>query len=78
MNRSERIDAIMKEINETHKETLQALAESEAKELQFDLDMADIVWEKVKGYKIPEYFSVADRVSILDRYWHRAMEKEDI
>jgi len=45
-------------------------------ELKFNLDMAEIVWLKVKGYPIPDCYSIEDRLSILERYWHRAMEKE--
>jgi hypothetical protein len=51
--------------------------EKKQKDLQFSLEMAEIIWMKVKGVKIPDHFSIQDRVSILDRYWHRAMEKED-
>ncbi len=50
--------------------------DNEVKALNFDLMMAEEVWMKVKGYPIPECFSVIDRLSILNRYWHRAMEKE--
>lgn len=70
--RQEDIDFIM----DLHKETLEALAESERKELQFDLEMAEIVWQKVKGYPIPDSYSIEDKLSILERYWTRAMEKE--
>lgn len=44
--------------------------------IQFDLEMAEIVWLKVKGYPIPDCYSTEDRLSILERYWHRAIEKE--
>jgi hypothetical protein len=44
---------------------------------KFDLEMAEIIWMKVKGCKIPESYSEEDKLSILKRYWHRAMEKED-
>jgi glucose-6-phosphate isomerase len=50
--------------------------EEEKSNLQFDLEMAEIVWLKVKGYPIPECYSIEDKLSILSRYWHRAMEKE--
>ena len=43
---------------------------------EFDLMMAEVVWQKCKGYPIPECFSKEDRLSILERYWTRAMEKE--
>lgn len=45
---------------------------------EFDLHMAEVVWQKVKGYPIPDCYSESDRLSILERYWHRAIEKEDI
>lgn len=45
--------------------------------IKFDLEMAEIIWMKVKGCKIPESYSEEDKLSILKRYWHRAMEKED-
>jgi hypothetical protein len=48
-----------------------------AKEKKFLLEMAEIVWLKVKGYPIPDCYSEKDRLEILDRYWVRAMEKED-
>jgi hypothetical protein len=50
----------------------------EQKNLEFDLEMAEIVWQKVKGYPIPDCYSQDDRISILERYWHRAIEKEDL
>lgn len=43
---------------------------------EFMLKMAEVVWMKVKGYPIPESYSEEDRLSIFERYWHRAMEKE--
>jgi hypothetical protein len=60
-------------LNELHKETLQALAESEKKELDFDLQMAEDVWMKVKGYPIPDCYSLKDRLDIFERYYHRAV-----
>ena len=59
-------------INEEHKETMEALAESERKDLEHTLEMAEHVWQKVKGYPIPESYSVEDRLSIFERYYHRA------
>ena len=41
--------------------------------LEFDLSMAEVIWQKVKGISIPESYSQADRLHILERYWHRAM-----
>lgn len=50
--------------------------DKETKAITFDLEMAEVIWQKVKGISIPESYSVADRLHILQRYWHRAMEKE--
>lgn len=52
------------------------LSSQDSSDIEFDLEMAEIVWQKCKGYPIPECYSVEDRLSILQRYWHRAMEKE--
>jgi len=57
-------------------EVVDQKTQSDNKQLEFDLHMAEIVWYKVKGYPIPDCYSIEDRISILDRYWHRAMEKE--
>lgn len=65
---------IMQIINEEHRETLEALAESERKDRdrEFTLEMAEHVWQKVKGYPIPDCYSEEDRLSIFERYYHRA------
>ena len=60
-------------INEMHRDTLEALAESERKDREHTLEMAEHVWQKVKGYPIPECYSEEDRLSIFDRYYHRAV-----
>ena len=39
------------------------------------LEMAEHVWQKVKGYPIPDQYSVEDRLSIFDRYYHRAVSQ---
>ena len=62
-------------INEEHRETMEALAESERKDLEHTLEMAEHVWQKVKGYPIPESYSVEDRLSIFERYYHRAVSQ---
>ena len=64
----------MQIINEEHRETLEALAESERKDRdrEFTLEMAEHVWQKVKGYPIPDCYSEEDRLSIFERYYHRA------
>jgi glucose-6-phosphate isomerase len=64
-------------INETHSDTLKALAESERRDRdrEFTLEMAEHVWQKVKGYPIPECYSEEDRLSIFERYYHRAVSQ---
>ena len=64
-------------INREHHETLKALAESERKDRdrEFTLEMAEHVWQKVKGYPIPECYSEEDRLSIFERYYHRAVSQ---
>lgn len=62
-------------INEMHRDTLEALAESERKDREHTLEMAHHVWQKVKGYPIPDCYSEEDRLSIFDRYYHRAVSQ---
>ena len=40
---------------------------------EFTLEMAEHVWQKVKGYPIPDCYSEEDRLSIFERYYHRAV-----
>jgi glucose-6-phosphate isomerase len=51
------------------------LDESEPKDKQFTLEMAEHVWRKVKGYPIPHCYSEEDRLSIFERYYHRAVSQ---
>ena len=69
------IEASSKVLNEEHSETLEALAESERKDIQFRLLMAEDVWQKVKGYPIPDCYSEKDRLEIFERYYHRAVSQ---
>ena len=62
-------------INQEHRETMEALAESERKDREHTLEMAEHVWQKVKGYPIPECYSEEDRLSIFERYYHRAVSQ---
>ena len=78
MNEKSREDLIkenLKIFNDTHEETLKALAESERKDIQFRLLMAEDVWQKVKGYPIPDSYSEKDRLEIFERYYHRAVSQ---
>ena len=73
--RTERIKMISKIVMDMHHDTFVALAESERKELEHTLEMAEHVWQKVKGYPIPDCYSEEDRLSIFERYYHRAVSQ---
>jgi hypothetical protein len=47
----------------------------EQKDHEFTLEMAEHVWQKVKGYPIPDCYSEEDRISIFERYYHRAVSQ---
>jgi len=47
----------------------------EEKDKKFMLEMANEVWQKCKGIDIPECYSEKDRLSIFERYYHRAVAK---
>ena len=42
---------------------------------EFMLEMANEVWQKCKGIDIPDCYSEEDRLSIFERYYHRAVAK---
>lgn len=67
----------LKEITQTlfvvHDETFKQLAESERRDREFRLEMANEIWRKVKGIDIPDSYSEEDRLSIYERYYHRAV-----
>ena len=73
--RRDLISQSLKVLNEEHRETLEALAKSERKELEHTLEMAEHVWLKVKGYPIPDCYSEKDRLEIFERYYHRAVSQ---
>ena len=75
IDRRVEVAKLLQQVNEDHRETLEALAESERKDLEHTLEMAEHVWQKVKGYPIPDSYSVEDRLSIFDRYYHRAVSQ---
>mgnify|MGYP003337616890 CR=1 FL=1 len=60
---------------ETVKIAQLTLTEAERKDREFTLEMAEHVWQKVKGYPIPECYSQEDRLSIFERYYHRAVSQ---
>lgn len=45
----------------------------EQKDREFTLEMAEHVWQKCKGYPIPDCYSEEDSLSIFERYYHRAV-----
>jgi glucose-6-phosphate isomerase len=51
---------------------IEQLSQAELKDREITLEMAEHVWQKVKGYPIPESYSEEDRLSIFERYYHRA------
>lgn len=69
------IEASLMVLNKIHSETLKALADSEKKDIEFRLQMAEEVWMKVKGYPIPDSYSTKDRLEIFERYYHRAVSQ---
>lgn len=70
-----KVKELLEQVNETHGDTLKALAESEHKDKEFTLRMAEDVWHKVKGYPIPDSYSEEDRLGIFERYYHRAVSQ---
>lgn len=43
---------------------------------EWERQIANIIWVKLKGKNIPDSYSEAEVRHILDRYWHKAMESE--
>lgn len=39
-------------------------------------EIANIIWQKVKGKDLPETYTEKDCDDILKKYWHKAMESE--
>lgn len=39
-------------------------------------EVANAIWMKIKGKKVPDSYTDKDCEDILKRYWHRAMESE--
>jgi|LakMenEpi03Aug12_release.lakeMendotaPanAssembly.Ray.scaffolds.fasta_scaffold2366599_1 hypothetical protein len=66
------IEASLKVLNDLHGDTLRALAESEKRDKEFRLMMAEEIWMLVKGVPIPDSYSEDDRLHIFERYYHRA------
>jgi len=55
------------------KEKINNISESEKKDIEFKLKMADAIWIIVKGFPIPDCYSEEDRWGIFDGYYHRAV-----
>lgn len=47
-----------------------------ASDAKWEREIANIIWQKLKGIDVPDRYSDAEIGNILDRYWHRAMESE--
>lgn len=43
---------------------------------EFNKEVANVIWLKLKGIPIPKHFTENDIESVLERYWHRAMDSE--
>jgi hypothetical protein len=44
--------------------------------MTFYREIANVIWLKLKGLKVPESYDDAECKRIVDRYWHKAMESE--
>ncbi len=42
----------------------------------WERQIANIIWNKLKGKDLPDHYSDVEVKNILDRYWHKAMESE--
>lgn len=43
---------------------------------KWNRDVANIIWQKLKGKSVPESYSDKDCEDILKKYWHKSMESE--
>ena len=68
----EELEELYKELDE---EVEREEIEKIKKDREFTLEMAEHVWQKVKGYPIPDSYSEEDRLSIFERYYHRAVSQ---
>lgn len=44
--------------------------------IDFNREIANVIWMKLKGRLIPDSYTDREVADILSRYWHRAMESE--
>lgn len=45
-------------------------------DLKQEREIAETIWQKLKGKKIPDSYTSKEVKDIIERYWHRAMESE--
>ena len=43
---------------------------------QWNREVANQIWQKLKGKSVPDSYSDKECEEILKRYWHKAMESE--
>jgi hypothetical protein len=44
--------------------------------ITFEREIANVIWQKLKGKKVPDRYTEQECSEILKRYWHKAMESE--
>lgn len=44
--------------------------------MSWNRQIANIIWQKMKGTNVPDFYTEKDCDDILKKYWHRAMESE--
>jgi hypothetical protein len=44
--------------------------------MSWSRQVANIIWNKLKGSDIPTIYTEKDCEDILEKYWHKAMESE--
>lgn len=44
--------------------------------MTWEREMANVIWQKLKGKPVPDSYSERECQDILKKYWHRAMESE--
>ena len=49
---------------------------TEQEQKQWNREIANIIWLKIKGVTVPESYTDRQIEDVLSRYWHRAMEKD--
>lgn len=48
----------------------------ETNDAKWNREIANIIWMKLKGIKVPDSYTDKEVLEILSRYWHRASESE--